>query len=242
MKLLVDIGNSRIKWLLLADDKISERGAFQHLGHAPDTWGDQLWATLQRPEQVIIANVAGNEVATALNQWLQQAWSLEAQFARTEQSRNGVINGYQQPEKLGVDRWMALIGSRSVTLQSCVVIDCGTAATIDALNSDGQHLGGVILPGIRLMQDALYRNTDMAPQESGEVVFLGTNTRDCIWGGTIHALAAAIDRISTEMAAELDGEVCCLLAGGNANTLLPLLKHEYQLEPDLIFHGLRLIS
>jgi type III pantothenate kinase len=134
-----------------------------------------------------------------------------------------------------------MIGSHHLVSTHCTVVDCGTAVTIDALRADGQHLGGVILPGLRLMHEALFRKTSqIAEQEMGDIVFLGRNTRDCIWGGSVYAIAATIDRITEHMAQQLGGEVRHLLTGGNSAALMPFLqRQDYRLEPDLIFAGLR---
>ena len=245
MRLLVDVGNSRVKWQLVEESQVRQRGALQHEGRKdPVSWGEQLWSTLVRPNQVVIANVTGRDVDQALDAWITQRWALKAQFVVSEQRNYGITNGYDVPHKLGVDRWVAMIGARTITQHGCVVIDCGTAVTLDALTATGEHLGGVILPGVRLMHAALFRNTQLFEEEPGEITVFGRSTRDCIWGGTVHTLAAAIDRMSDTMIGhELSTESTRrLLTGGNAESLMPYLQHAYQHQPDLIFEGLRLIS
>lgn len=243
MKLLVDIGNTRLKWVALEAGFIVKRGHLLHRGHDPDAWGDRLWRYLKRPERALIANVAGPRAAQALSDWLAERWSLAAEFVASEERNHGIVNAYETPEKLGVDRWVAMIGAHRLYRQHCIVIDCGTAMTIDALDGGGHHQGGVIVPGMRLMHEALFRKTSLIPeQEMGEVVLLGKNTQECVWGGIVHALAATIDRVSARMARSLEGEVQRLLTGGNAEVLLPFLEHDYRLEPDLIFRGLRVIA
>lgn len=240
MKLLVDIGNTRLKWIAVEAGLVIKRGHLLHQELDPLLWGDRLWLALRRPVQVVIANVAGSEVAAALDAWCLEHWNLRPYFIHSEAHRFGIDSAYQVPESLGVDRWAAMIGSRQLLDGHCTIIDCGTAVTIDALRADGQHLGGVILPGLRLMHEALFHKTSQIPeQEMGEVVFLGRNTRDCVWGGTVHAIAATIDRITGYMAAAMPGELTQLITGGNAPALMPFLEHDYRLEPDLIFFGLR---
>lgn len=240
MKLLVDIGNTRLKWIAVDSGLTVNRGHLLHQGSDPERWGDRLWGGLRRPSGIVIANVAGSEVAAALDAWCLHHWRLRPRFVHSEAHRFGIRNAYQVPESLGVDRWAAMIGSRQLLDGHCTLIDCGTAVTVDALRADGQHLGGAILPGIRLMHEALFRKTSQIPeQEMGEVVFMGRNTRDCVWGGTVHAIAAAIDRLTGYMADAMDGQVTRLITGGNAPALLPFLEHDYLLEPDLIFFGLR---
>lgn len=241
MILLVDVGNSRIKWM------IDERGQFQARGqarHGAENWAEaaaRLWGSLERPARAIIVSVAGAEARAGLTHWIGQRWAIEAEFVVSTAVACGVRNAYAEPERLGADRWVAMIAARALTRQSCYVVDCGTAVTIDALAADGRHLGGVIVPGMRLMREALYRDTQQIPPEAGEPRLFGQSTRDCVWGGAAHAVAAAIDGIIERMMAV--GEVGTrVLTGGDAEAVLPRLLGRYRLEPDLIFHGLRVIA
>lgn len=244
MILLVDVGNSRVKWLLWDRNRPLARGGLLHRASDPATLGERLWGTLeQRPGRIIVANVAGPDMQSTLAAWSEQAWSVQAVFVSTAAGAYGVRNAYPSFERLGVDRWVALLGARSLTRQSCCVVDCGTAVTVDALAASGEHLGGVIVPGVRLMREALYRDTRQIPAEdSGTVTVLATNTRDGVWGGTMHAVTAAIDRVTARMAAAMGGEVIRFLTGGDAEALRPMLEDEYRLEPDLIFYGLLVLA
>jgi type III pantothenate kinase len=242
MILLVDVGNSRVKWLLWQAGQAVRRGHLWHQGMEPTLWGERLWAGLERPAQVLIANVAGAEVAAALGDWIGRVWQVPVQFVATEAEACGVRNAYRQPAQMGVDRWVALIGAHRWQ-QPCCIVDCGTAVTMDALSADGEHLGGVILPGTRLMREALFRDTRQIPvAEEGQALFLGRSTRDCVWGGTTYAVVEAIDGITGRMAEIMGGEVLRLLTGGDAEALLPYLRQAYRLEPDLLFQGLRVIA
>ncbi len=242
MILLVDVGNTRIKWLLWDGEQKRERGELVHRGVAPTTLGERCWGSLERPATVMIANVAGDAIAAALNEWIMRTWSLEARFAATSEAAFGVKNAYTNPRRLGVDRWVALIGARTVTQRSCCIIDCGTATTIDALSATGVHLGGVIFPGAGLMRNALYRNTQQIPTEQGAAVLFGTDTQDCVWGGTVHAMAGAIDRITRRMQATLGDGMCPLLTGGDAESILSHLDGNYVVDRDLIFRGLLVMA
>ncbi len=242
MNLLVDIGNTRLKWLAVEAGLVVNRGHLLHQGIDPKLWGDRLWSHLYRPRQIVIANVAGSEIAWALDSWCLQHWALRPHLIHAEAERFGIRNAYTMPETLGVDRWAAMIGSHHLVNTHCTVVDCGTAVTIDALTANGQHLGGVIIPGLRLMHEALFRKTSqIAEQDMGDIVYLGRNTRDCIWGGSVYAITAAIDRITAQMAEQFGGgPVQHLLTGGNSAALMPFLqRQDYRLEPDLIFAGLR---
>lgn len=238
---LADVGNSRIKWL------IDERGQFQARGqasHGAEHWAElaaRLWGSLKRPARAIIVNVAGTEARAGLASWIWKNWAIEAEFVVSTAAACGVRNAYAEPERLGADRWVAMIAARAITGQNCCVVDCGTAITIDALAADGRHLGGVIIPGMRLMREALYRDTQQIPPEDGQTRLFGQSTRDAVWGGSAYAVAAAIDGITARMAV-VAGEGLRLLTGGDAGAVLPFLQASYQWEPDLIFQGLRVIA
>jgi type III pantothenate kinase len=239
--LLADVGNSRIKWVSYELGEFRQRGQARH---GQESWTElaaRLWQQLPRPQRVLMVSVAGPEVRATLTQWIQQTWAIDAEFVVSTAAAFGVRNAYAEPERMGADRWVAMIAARALTGQLCYVVDCGTAVTIDALAADGRHLGGVILPGTRLMREALYRETRQIPPEPGEVRLFGQSTRDGVWGGAAYAVAAAIDGITERMAAS-QGSGLRLLTGGGGSAVLPHLKKSYRLEPDLLFMGLRVIA
>ena len=241
MILLADVGNSRIKWTLC------EAGVFQQRGqanHVEVSWVDLLedqWLELIRPTRVLIVSVTGSETRAALTHWIRRAWGIEAEFVVSTAAACGIRNSYAEPERMGADRWVAMIAAHALIGQGCYIVDCGTAVTIDALTVDGQHLGGVIMPGMRLMREALYRETRQIPPESGEALLFGQNTRDGVWGGALYTVASAIDGITGRMIAN-HGPGVRLLTGGDAQAVLPCLQAEYRWEPDLIFTGLQVIA
>ena len=241
MILLADVGNSRIKWVGCEEDEFRLRG---QAGHGDESWTElvtRLWGELPRPARMLVVSVAGPEARAELSKWVRHAWAIEAEFVVATAAACGIRNSYTEPERMGADRWVAMIAARALTRQTCYVVDCGTAVTIDALAADGRHLGGVIVPGMRLMREALYRETRQIPPEAGEVRLFGQNTRDGVWGGAVYAVASAIDGITARMAA-VGGPGPRLLTGGDAGTVLPCLEGTYRLEPDLIFKGLQVIA
>jgi type III pantothenate kinase len=239
--LLADVGNSRIKWAIGEAGVLQQRGqASHHEGSWVDLLEDQ-WLDLTRPTRVLIVSVAGLEVRAALTRWIRQAWGIEAEFVISTAVACGIRNSYAEPERMGADRWVAMIAAHALIGQDCYVVDCGTAVTVDALTADGRHLGGIIMPGMRLMRKALYRETRQIPPESGEARLFGQNTRDGVWGGVLYAVASAIDGITERMIAR-HGPGVRLLTGGDAETVLPFLENAYRWEPDLIFTGLRVIA
>ncbi|MCB1777082.1 MAG: type III pantothenate kinase [Candidatus Competibacteraceae bacterium] len=241
MILLADVGNSRIKWVIWDAGDFQQRGQASHI---EGNWVDVLegqWLELIRPTRVLIVSVAGPEARAALAHWVQRAWGIEAEFVISAAAACGIRNSYAEPERMGADRWVAMIAAHVLTNQDCYIVDCGTAVTIDALAADGQHLGGVIVPGMWLMREALYRETRQIPPEFGDARLFGQNTRDGVWGGALYAVASAIDGITERMIAR-HGPGVRLLTGGDAETVLPHLRAEYRWEPELIFAGLRVIA
>ncbi|HOW76844.1 MAG TPA: type III pantothenate kinase [Candidatus Competibacteraceae bacterium] len=241
MIFLADVGNSRIKWAVWDGSGFQQRGQASHGAENWTEWAERQWRALPPPQRALMVSVAGPEARSAFTDWIQKSWGIEAQFVGSTTAACGVRNAYAEPERLGADRWVALIAARSLTRQSCYVVDCGTAVTIDALAADGQHLGGVIVPGMRLMREALYRETRQIPPETGEPRLFGQSTREGVWGGALYAVASTIDGITERMIAN-HGSGLRLLTGGDAEGVLPYLQAAYQLEPELIFTGLRVIA
>lgn len=160
-------------------------------------------------------------------------------MARTEQC--GVRNGYREPERLGSDRWAALIAARRQEHGPCLVVSCGTATTVDALSVDGEFLGGLILPGLALMQRSLSSNTAQLGMERGTAQDFPRTTADAIRSGVLQATLGAV-RHQFELLQARQGEAVCLLTGGAADELqahldLPLVRVE-----NLVLKGLQIIG
>ncbi len=239
--LLADVGNSRVKWVGCERGEFRVRGQARHGTESWAEWAARHWASLQPPTRILTVSVAGTEARAGLADWIRQTWAIEVEFVVSTAAAHGVRNAYAEPQRLGADRWVALIAARALIGRSCIVVDCGTAITIDALAADGRHLGGMIIPGMRLMREALYRETRQIPPEAGEAQLFGQSTRDGVWGGAAYAAAAAIDGVTARMEAVI-GSGPRLLTGGDAQAVSPLLQASYQLEPELIFKGLRVIA
>lgn len=244
MMVLVDAGNSGIKWGTLKRGKVEARGAFLHVTADLDSALTAAWQELERPERVVVANVAGEIVSEGLRDWCEAHWSLVPQEITAEAERFGVTNAYLEPARLGVDRWAALVAARESVKGAVCIVDCGTAVTLDVMDGEGRHLGGLIIPGLAMMRRALSEQTQGIGrvEEGGEVALLGRDTAAAVNGGTLYALVAAIDRITADLAAELPAPLTRLLAGGDAVRLLPLLRGGYRHESDLVLQGLGIIA
>jgi type III pantothenate kinase len=247
--LLVDIGNSRIKWASLVRKKLAHHGNAER-GKDPEALTadlEQHWRKIKKPTAIVACNVAGAAFADALTAWCTQRWKVEPRFVVAERSACDVTNAYNIAERLGADRWAALIAARRQSSAPTCVIDAGTAVTIDVLSEQGVHQGGLIIPGLAMMRNALLEQTEAlqpattAPA-SGDVSLLARDTQDGINGGTLYALVAVIDRVVADVRTELGTELTRIITGGDADTLLPLLAGNYHHHPDLVLKGLAVIA
>ncbi len=234
MLLLIDAGNTRIKWALCAHD--APPGAWLREGAVAHAEIDQLAGCWQHAgvTRALASNVAGTGVGEQLQRMLP-ATAIDW-FASTPQ-RAGLRNGYRNPSQLGSDRFAAAIGARALEPgKALVVATCGTATTIDALSADGVFLGGMILPGLGLMASSLARNTAQLPHiAAGDALPAGfaDNTDDAILSGCLAAQAGAIER-----ACGLLGAGLCILSGGAARYIAPALTVPHKLVDNIVLVGL----
>lgn len=247
MILLLDVGNSRLKWATLRHGHFEHGGSFEHVTGTFGELASAAWSELDAPEAVLIANVAGEPSRRALNGWIKRRWKVIPEYLHSTAEAFGIRNAYREPERLGVDRWLALLAARELYNGSLCVIDCGTALTFDVLAQDGRHLGGLIVPGMRLMQDALIGRAEGVRQQIQEatheqVTLLGTDTGSAVVGGTLYAEVAVIDRVLTDLRAEMGQSLRCVLTGGDAPRLQPLLAFQTEHQPDLILLGIARVA
>ncbi len=245
MILLLDIGNSFIKWCELDDGQLCETGEALHADEDLACVFDEVLGELAQPEAIWVSNVAGSELAEALQQWLQMNWGLLPQYVHSSEVFGEVRNAYSEAERLGVDRWLALLAAYEISKQAVCIIDCGTAITVDVMASSGQHLGGLIVPGLGMMRDSLYAGTNDVQEsvsESPSGGVLACDTAGAVEGGSLYAVVAFIDRVCADMEKELEEPMTCLLTGGDAPDILPLLNVEVEHEPVLVLQGLALIA
>lgn len=242
--LLLDIGNTRLKWGVL------DEGGIRRTGHiAQETIRSEglaaVTARLPREVDTVMAsNVAGASFATRLSGVLGMHCGCDVHFARTGKSACGVTNGYRQPRRMGVDRWVAMIGAWGEFGGACLVIDAGTAVTIDALDAGGRHLGGQILPGLNLMATALATSTSDIPapkrsvsgQSRGLEIF-AKSTAAAVAEGAMNAIVGATERAARILRqADLDPRL--ILTGGDASRILGALDEEPIHRPHLVLQGL----
>lgn len=239
--LLLDVGNTRLKWLRLGEHG-SRRGAVVHRDREWSSLLDDLLGEQAAPAAVALANVAGEAIEQAMEHWVASHWPQALWYvARVQAQACGIANAYHEPARLGVDRWLAMIGARAVVGLPACVVDCGSAVTIDAVDVEGEHRGGMIYPGLRLLSESLHSGTAMRlPSGLNDDEFPPRHTAAAIEQGRLRGLAGAIERLVGELSTDLAGEPRRVITGGDASRLLPFLRKTFTLEEDLVLEGLEI--
>jgi type III pantothenate kinase len=237
MKLLLDLGNTRLKWALQAGRGWQAQGA--------SAWSDDpslladSWRGLPMPEAAFGASVVDAAREQAVAAQVHALFGLAVRWLRTPASACGVRSAYQEPGRLGVDRFLAMVAAHAAGVGDCVLVGVGTALTLDALTATGGHLGGLIAPGPRLMQQALLGATvQVRPRNDGVLVDAADNTSDAVVSGCWHAAAALVERFVARQGPRLGGSPAIRLDGGDAAALAPLLALPTQLVEHGVLHGL----
>lgn len=244
--LLVDIGNSRLKFARLAGASLGPQRSLEYAAWTDRDWYGQLFDGAA-VESVVAATVAGVASETALRRAAAAAGVARVEFVRSTATAAGVRNGYADPAQLGVDRWLALIAAHRHWPGPCCIVDVGTAMTVDALAGDGTHLGGFIVPGPDLMVGSLLRSTsDLAARSAqdagGAAAFFADNTRDAIGRGCVLALVALAERAAVALEQRAGAAPCLLVTGGAGESLLPWLRRPAEFVPDLVLRGLLVLA
>lgn len=232
--LLIDVGNSRIKWALAEGAVWLQQGALELADVALLA---REFAALPVPARILVSNVAGDAVARQIRAACA-AWEQPVEFVAAQAVQCGVRNCYELPSQLGSDRWAALIAAWHHAHAACLVVHCGTATTVDMLSADGEFRGGLILPGIELMQQSLAAAANGLGAMRGSWSALPCNTADAMTSGAIQATCGAI----RAQYALLGQAGSCLLAGGAADSIAPHLSLPYERVDNLVLRGLQIIG
>lgn len=237
--LLIDIGNSRVKWGRAGNGAVAPGVSFDT--HDPMAL-KRFLAELKvdpPPSQIMVSNVAGKEIAARLTDGCEEGLGVAPKFIRSQARGFGVVNAYQAPERLGVDRWAALIGARRLGAGPWCVADVGTAITWDVLDAEGRHLGGLIAPGLGLMRRSLIQGTsDLIAAAEVRRDRLARDTASCISCGARQAAAGLLERGFREAARRLGTPPGVLLTGGDAAEIAAELEIPHQSRPHLVLEGL----
>lgn len=243
--LAIDIGNTRLKWALYTD----ARPGLAPLAHGAefleniDKLADGAWQSLPAPARMLGCNVAGDAVRRRVEEQMEELWDVTPQWVVSSTAEAGLANGYDHPTRLGADRWVAMIGGRQRLLATgsprpMVVVMVGTAVTVEAVDTQGRFLGGLILPGHGIMLRALESGTAGLHVPTGEVREFPTNTSDALTSGGTYAIAGAIERMVQHLRQRDGAEPVCYMTGGAGWKMAPYLSNPFELVDSLIFDGL----
>ena len=236
MNLLIDLGNSRLKWGLGQGRDIwkGEPIALDHESFSE--WLLSTWSKIDIPDQIAFSSVSSTNLSEEICQVAKQLWpSIEIIMAKTRAQACGVQNAYQCPSQLGVDRWLCLLALRHHHPLPACVMDCGTAITVDMLDARGIHLGGLITPGLTLMKKSLYQGTQQLQfSEHHYSAGLADCTEAGIYSGTLFSAVGLIEYVLANQAENFQ----LILTGGDAELLAEYIVQDLIIEPDLVLQGL----
>jgi len=245
--LLIDIGNTRIKWARFDKGRLGTRRAAIHAGWQAEDYARRVLGAARGITRVLVASVAGKKIDRAFAAASRRA-GLKAQFISVPRRGGGVTVGYDEPWRLGVDRFVAAVGAHQLFKGVPVwAVGVGTAMTLDLIAADGKHKGGVIIPAPALMVDTLLTRTSGIRRRaqggaSGAKGLLARSTRVAIRQGARFAAAALIDRAVAEAQELLGKRPFVVVTGGESAAVRPLLKSPAAGVPDLVLKGLAVLA
>lgn len=238
MRLLIDAGNTRLKWQLDQSGSLVERGAC--LWDSPD-WLDELAAYTTRIDRIAVSTVVSEARRQELVNQLATLSDAHVRFFWSESSRGGLKNAYSDVSLMGADRWHAMYAAWHGTSEGFAVVDAGSAITVDYVAADGRHLGGYILPGKRMMLRSLQQDAARIGFESIDASASepGRSTTECVQHGLVWLWQGLIQQLSNDCQKHGLSRVLC--TGGDAPALLSAgLKGDR--DPDLVLSGLAVID
>ncbi len=237
--LAIDSGNSNIKWGLYRGDHWLKQG---NVFYKEVSKLEGEFINFPAPSFIIISHVARSETKNQISK-LISFWPSKPQWLSSNKSRCNVINGYINPSQLGSDRWAALIAAWRIERQPCLVINAGTAVTIDVLSESGKFLGGIILPGFNLMTKSLLSSTQLTNIELGSYEDFPVSTENAVQSGLIHGILGAVDRMYNLLLSSTNQtSVNCIISGGSASLLIPFFKLPIKVIDNLVLEGLIIVA
>lgn len=242
MRLLLDIGNSRLKWTLSGSGWLPGT-AIAHAGRALEAALNEI-SPKTAPTELWVASVTNADLRVTVEAWARQQFGLAVHWAESQGSACGVRNAYAEPRRLGVDRWLAVIAGharlQAVDSAVALVVDAGTALTLDVVDRNGLHRGGLIAPGLATQRQSVRSQTQVRAYVSKPLhpALLGQDTDSAVAWGTYHGAIGLIERIYAGICREYPS-VLPLITGGDACLLHADLGTGWQMAPDLVLEGLQ---
>lgn len=240
MKLLLDIGNTNVKWGWYERDLFGF-GEFALAQGRVEEIVAAIVSHDRQPDAIWISDVAGAR-GRAIGTALELDYGVTPEFVRVSPGEHGIEIGYRHPERLGVDRWLAMIAACRGCAGAVCVADAGTALTVDGVLEDGRHIGGAISPGIELMERAILTQTaevaGHAVDRDGELRLYADDTGAAVRAGAVYAAVGLIERAAAELDEIADERASLFLTGGAAGIIAPLLRRDVHVLRELVLRGL----
>ena len=234
MNFLADIGNQFFKWQFNG-----QSGQFSSTAEDLEGEMDIAFARLEQPAACYFSSVVSDVIENVIAGWVHRNWKMDPVFVKTAQFQCGVTSPGYDLKQLGVDRWLALVGARALTNNSAVVVDCGTAITVDALTAAGEFVGGSILVGFHTASRALSDNAFRLPKlDDYQAIVPALTTKQALSSGTILGLAGGIDRLVQEYLDLVEVPVTLFMTGGDASVANAHTAFDFEIVPDLVLQGL----
>jgi type III pantothenate kinase len=233
-----DIGNTSAKWRLVNDNEVTARGDYRP---GDDSSQQRLLNCSESLDHIWISSVRAPASEALLTRSLENQWGIAPWFARSQAVTGSLVNSYDDPSRMGVDRWLAMLGGRARSKSRLCVIDAGSALTVDFVSATGRHEGGYIIPGAALMERALLLDTDRVrfDEKAGYALCPGTSTAQAVRHGIALAQAGAITLALDQSGSE---PIALLFCGGAGEALMELVHRDGEMAPDLVFEGLEIMA
>ncbi len=239
--LCIDVGNSRIKWCVWQGENILCNAVaeyeLQHLNNLLEQWFCNI-----DQQDVFISSVASSQVNEAIALWFSSVWHRQVSFVESKRRQLGVTSGYKDVQQMGVDRWVAMLAAYQRFQSAVCVIDCGTAVTLDVVDNEGKHLGGLIMPGLNMMRQSLYWGANGIQFHHGKESLFADNTADAVSGGSFHLLVSGLNGLYQQYKKQIETSIACVVTGGDGEKVAKYMECDCQYEAYLILYGLRLIA
>jgi len=239
--LLIDAGNSALKWAVTDAHDFSNMRTKYYTDEVTADFFIECWKSLDKPITIIACCVAQNQIWQALVMACDELWKMDIHKVESLSEGYGLVNGYDIASDLGSDRWCAMIGAYHVVDSAFIVVDAGSALTIDMVNESGQHLGGYISPGVNTMKKSLGMHTAQVKvdtdQTSSPSLSLARSTKECVEAGIYLSVVKMIESVF-EKESEQVKSLQCFITGGDAKLIANLLSFKCVMMPDIVLRGL----
>ncbi len=239
MQLLIDLGNTRLKWALASSGTISARGALEHGGADIAATLESEWISLPSVRRIYVASVASLELDVEIESFAKRRFGVELRVSAQSGDRTRHPQCVSGAEPSGHRSLSRTRGRARAQTRAQVLVGVGTAMTLDAIDADGTHLGGWIVPSPLLMRESVLARTARVGSADGRLADFADNSADGLYSGSLYAASGAVERFCANAARQFETWPAVVLTGGGADEIAPLLPGAERRE-DLALEGLAL--